>query len=551
MDRLVTWHDADAVRTSGDGTPAGLAPTRGWRSTIGLLRLGCLLLPLLILAVWGVHSWRAEHDRALKEAQRSVELVREYALRLVQTQESVLDHLISIMEEVERKGADGRMLQARIAALDDGFDFLLSLGVVTPKGRLVLSSRTLPLDDDVSDRSYFRALQAGSREIQFERLRLRLRRAGRDAVVIAKRRPGEAFAGAVISAVAVDAFTDFFGRIAADPGAAASLLRADGMLLVRHGPAEPPIRLPAEAPAMRAIAATESGTYRANAFADGIERLYAYSRVGELPLFVNIGVATRSILNAWLAGMVEVGGFLVIAAMLGFAAVTQAMRSLRAEEARRLAELDRSALEAMRRTAAFREMLLRELHHRVKNSLMTVQALIRLRGREAREAEPVLHEIEQRVLVLAKVHELLHVSQFASRLDLATFLRALCASPAIVPPGRAVTVSCEVEPVEVGIEQAVPAALVAIELLTNALKHAFPAGRPGRVTIALRREREEAVLAVRDDGIGLSEEPERRRLGLRLVDRFVAQLGGRLDTRRNGCTEFRVTFPVAVEPVAA
>nr|WP_280842842.1 ATP-binding protein [Pararoseomonas baculiformis] len=295
--------------------------------------------------------------------------------------------------------------------------------------------------------------------------------------------------------------------------------------------------LPPEVPSRQAIARADSGLYEAYALSDGVTRLYGYAKVADLPLYANFGVPLSTVRQTWLRGLLPVGGLLALAALLGCAAVLQAVQGVRAE-------VDRGLLEEARRRAEYQETLLRELHHRVKNSLMTVQALVRIRGGNT-GADKVL---QQRIMALGQVHDLLHVSEFVSRLDLSAFLRALCANPAVAPPEGGVTVHCDTDPVEVGVEQAVPLSLIVVELLTNALKHAFPSGRAGRITIGLRHIGDHACLSLRDDGVGLPPATQHgRRSGLWLVERLVGQIQGHLEIRRQGGTEFRLTFPLRLD----
>ncbi|MBP0443601.1 hypothetical protein J8J14_02315 [Roseomonas sp. SSH11] len=510
----------------------------GWSPALRMLMVGSIAIPLLLLLLWGERSWRIGEARAAEEARRNAELVREFALGVVRTQEAVLGHAADIAATVEGEGADGAVLHERLAALDAQTASVLSIVIVSPDGEIVASSRTHPVRIDVSDRSYFRELRDAQPADTGIRLdRLRLRPAGQDVIVASRRRPGPGFQGIVLSTIPVEAFTDFFGRIAADSHASASLLREDGLLLLRHDPDAPPVMLPPEVPSRQAIARADSGLYEAYALSDGVTRLYGYAKVADLPLYANFGVPLSTVRQTWLRGLLPVGGLLALAALLGCAAVLQAVQGVRAE-------VDRGLLEEARRRAEYQETLLRELHHRVKNSLMTVQALVRIRGGNT-GADKVL---QQRIMALGQVHDLLHVSEFVSRLDLSAFLRALCANPAVAPPEGGVTVHCDTDPVEVGVEQAVPLSLIVVELLTNALKHAFPSGRAGRITIGLRHIGDHACLSLRDDGVGLPPATQHgRRSGLWLVERLVGQIQGHLEIRRQGGTEFRLTFPLRLD----
>jgi two-component sensor histidine kinase len=497
-----------------------------------LLFLGSLLLPLLTAGLWGERSWRLEVARATAEASGNAELVREYALGVIRRHEAVLDAVAILADLADAPGADPDELHERLAALDRRHAPLVSLGVVSAGGQLVLSSRTHPVALDVSDRDYFRRARDGEAGLLIERLTIRP--SGQDVLVLSQRRPGAAFRGAVLATIPVEAFTELFAQLAPADRGSASLMRSDGLLLVRHTASARPVMIPPDAPFRRAIAAAEQGTYRALAVSDGIERIYGYARVPGLPLYANYGVSTASIAAGWRRDVAPVAALLVLAALLGCAAVLQTARKLRAE-------VDRATLDAARRRAEVQDTLLRELHHRVKNSLMTVQSLIRVRG-GGPDRDRVL---QQRVMALAQVHDLLHVSNFVSRLDVGAFLRALLGNPAIVPPERGLTVVCEADPVEVGVDTAVPLALTVVELVTNALKHAFPEGRGGRIAVTLCRRGPEAVLTVEDDGVGLPDAGTRGRTsGLRLVDRLVGQLRGELAVEAGRGTRFTLTFPV-------
>jgi two-component sensor histidine kinase len=503
-----------------------------------LLHLGAGALPICVLALWAWWSWQAALARAGDDAQRYAALVREYAQRVVQTQERTLEAaaaLLAVMPADAPPDVVGRHLSRLVA----GRGAPLSIAVIDPAGRMTVATGDAPIGLSVMDRPYFAPLRAAPPgAIRLERQVLRPN--GQDALVVAQRRPGEAFAGLLLATVPVRAFTDFFGTLAGDPRAAASLMRADGALLVRHRPELTAAILPPDAPAMRAIAGG-GGVFRVVAGTDNVDRLYAITQVEGHPLYASFGIAVDSLRSAWLHDMAPIAALLLLASVLGYTAVDRGLRALAAEDERRRAD---AATREARRMAELQETLLRELHHRVKNSMATVLALTRLRPADAQHADRVL---EQRVFALAKVHDLLHVAAFHSRLDVAAFLRALCASPAIVPPERGIPVLVRAEPVEVEVERATPLALIATELVGNALRHAFPHGRRGRVEVELRAPAAPdgpARLTVRDNGIGLLEGTlaAGRHSGLGLVQRLATQLGGSLEMRGAEGAEISLSF---------
>ncbi len=523
--------------TAVPGLPARLGAWRDWPAGLRLLLAGSLIVPVLLLLLWGERSWQLEWARAADEARRNGQLVAEFTRGALATQRAVLDHVATLAADIGDEA--GRVeLSQRLTTLKDVLPSVLSLTVFDAEGRLVASSRQRQSDLDVGERDFFRALQAGA-PVHVDRIRLRP--GGEDVVLIATRRRGMRFAGVLVSTLPVTAFTDFFGRIAAEPRAAASLMRADGRLLVRHRPEAPPMHLPPDVPARRAIAAGSPAVYEAFAITDRTWRLYGTSPVGDLPLYASFGVPRDAIVATWLQGMALVGALLLATSLACCVAVATAARRMQGAA-------DRAQLAEVERRAEMQEALLRELHHRVKNSLMTVQSLIRMQDGSPDAART----LQGRVIALAQVHDLLHVSGMSSRLELSDFIRTLCARTGFVQPDQQVELRTELERLEVAVEAAGPLALIVVELVTNALRHGFADGRAGRVTVSLGQQHGIGVLSVRDDGLGMPADVEpRRNAGLGLVDRLVGQLRGRLEVRRSGGTEVVVTFPLGSEPVRA
>jgi two-component sensor histidine kinase len=505
--------------------------------SLRLLQIGSIFLPLVLLIGWGAWSWTTERAVMVEKAQTNVELVQQYADRVIQSQQSMLSEVGDLLGEADLSDVDLEELHLRLARWVARSDFTLSLGIVSPEGDLLVSSLRFPLEIRVDDREYFQALREGGAEELFIE-RVTLRPSNREALVVAMRRPGEEFTGILTAAIAVEAFTDFFGRITTDERASASLMRSDGMLLVRHRPEDPATLLPADSATMQAVSSGDRGVYNALAITDGIERIYAFARVRDLPLFVHFGAPRAAIFEAWLRDMAVFGSLLGLAAILGLVGTTQAARRIDAEQARQHAEFDRRLLEEARKTAELRGALLSEVHHRTKNNLQNIHSLIKLNG-----SNPVKN-LEQRIWAITQVHDLLYNARNFEAVDLGEFLETLCTNPSIVPPEREIAVQCDVQKVEVGIDAAVPLALAAVELVTNAVKHAFPNGRSGSIGVKLRHSDGHADLVIDDDGIGIPEGTTRRNSGLRLVRGFVAQVNGKLEGNGNGGTSYSIRFPL-------
>jgi PAS domain S-box-containing protein len=212
----------------------------------------------------------------------------------------------------------------------------------------------------------------------------------------------------------------------------------------------------------------------------------------------------------------------------------------------------RKAEETIQASLREKEALLREIHHRVKNNLQVTSSLLRLQAAAIGDpaARSMFEETENRIRSMALVHEKLYQSTNLSRIDFADYIRTLGAllfrSSAITPENVVLEVSGG--EVFLSIDSAVPAGLIVNELLSNALKHAFPADRRGVIAVSLE-ERSDGWIRVhlRDNGIGLPEDFDLDRtgtLGLQLVHALVQQVDGRItiETLRPG-TGFIVDFP--------
>jgi two-component sensor histidine kinase/PAS domain-containing protein len=209
-----------------------------------------------------------------------------------------------------------------------------------------------------------------------------------------------------------------------------------------------------------------------------------------------------------------------------------------------------------------RETLLKELHHRVKNNLSVVISLLHLEASRSNVSEAMhsLVESANRVRSIALVHEMLSHSEDLSRIEIGQHLRTLAeqVTSSWSLSDRTARISVESDALWLDIERAVPISLVVYELLSNALRHAFDerslGERRAEVRITLTRPQPNtARLEVADNGRGLPESfslGSTKSLGLRLVSRLAAQLGGRLSVEEGPGARFAIELPVGEETSA-
>ena len=195
-----------------------------------------------------------------------------------------------------------------------------------------------------------------------------------------------------------------------------------------------------------------------------------------------------------------------------------------------------------------RTELFHEVHHRVRNNLAVLASLLRMKLRQATAAETRSTFVDMlgRIDAIGLVHEALYSSGELSRVPLSHYLEKLC--DAVVQLRRDQTrarLVLSVDDAHVPLPQAVPLGLIVNELVTNALKHAFPDGREGVVSVTFRSDGTQCELHIRDNGIGLppGAVEEKPRSGLQLVRALVQQLNGTLREETNEGVSVRLDFP--------
>jgi len=206
---------------------------------------------------------------------------------------------------------------------------------------------------------------------------------------------------------------------------------------------------------------------------------------------------------------------------------------------------------AVRASLAEKEILLKEVHHRVKNNLQIISSLLYLQAEQVED--PVALESfrvsRNRIASMALVHEEIYRSADLARIRLDNYIRDLL--PKIfgqVGQGAPVAADCRLDAVTVPIEQAVPAGLVVNELLTNAHKHAFRDNAQARLGVTLAVRNGSVEIEVADNGPGLAPDfavESTGTLGMQLVGNLARQLGGQVTARNDHGAVFSLTFPTA------
>ncbi len=218
---------------------------------------------------------------------------------------------------------------------------------------------------------------------------------------------------------------------------------------------------------------------------------------------------------------------------------------------------ERKRVEAqIRQSLREKELLLEEIHHRVKNNLQIMSSLFNLQMRFTQEptALKILKESQSRIRSMALIHEKLYHSEDLEHLDFADYLKSLTTYLShLYDMGSRVKLKLEISPLNLGMDKAIPCGILVTELVSNALKHAFPETdenkSSGEILIQLTQPKPQfAELSVSDNGIGLVKKPDFKKaktLGWHLIKTLSGQIDGELKIQIQNGTCVSILFPLS------
>jgi two-component system, sensor histidine kinase PdtaS len=520
------------MATSGQETAARPPPAS--RAVIAALALTGLLLVLVVLLA-GQFIWQSQQDakaategRAASAAYIASTHVRWLIEANLQTLRRVDDSL---------GGRRDLLTAGTVPDLDQAVTALpgaVYIWVFDADGRSVLTNEPEFASISIADRDYFVTLKSGA-EWDIGPLLIG-RHTGRKVFPIGRRieRDGQ-FLGAAVIYVPADHLAQFWQSMDLGPGSTVGLLRDDGWLVARYPVPERTLNLAGYTLFTEHLTKASEGFYEAAASpADGVARVVGYRRVEGLPLITVVGIPLEVLTDRFRE---RLGEITLVALPIGLALLLVSLwvvRLLRQEE---------RAHRALSQALEENRLLLREVHHRVKNNLQTVSALIRLQPGPSEPKEELMH----RIAAMTAVHEHIYGSDQFGRLDIADYIRTLVAGLR-EGYGSAVKVECELASVDVTPDQALPLGLIVNEVVSNAFKHAFPGGRPGLITLKLKvTELGQAVLRVQDNGVGY-QSGKPTGMGSRLIGGLAQQINGDYEFRNEDGTLFILTFPLIAAP---
>jgi len=208
------------------------------------------------------------------------------------------------------------------------------------------------------------------------------------------------------------------------------------------------------------------------------------------------------------------------------------------------------------------ELLMQEIHHRVKNNLQIVASLLNLQASRIRQpaARAEFQSARDRVRALATLHRHLYAHGEVHTINMREFLIELCGQLFQAmgeKAGERLRLEIEAPELKMSSDQAVPLALIVTEAVSNAVKYAFPGGRRGSILVHLTADGDQAKLEISDDGVGIpagrveTEAGTRDGIGLQLIRGFARQLGATLEVEEGDGTRYKVCMPLRRERLAS
>jgi two-component system NtrC family sensor kinase len=527
--------------------------------TLRTLFIASIVGPAVIAALVVFHQYHHAEREAYGHVRYTLGLLHEHAQRVFEIYDLVMDRAADRIRDL-----GWEEIRARAPALHQDFNRIVtgveqvgSLFLVDPTGRLAVSAIATPTPDlQSTDRDYFRAHVDEDRGTFVDGAVLS-RLSGRVVFNLSERKPSAdgSFNGVIALVSEQDYWLKFYGSLNANLAPSVSLVRAEGDTLVRFPRLEFGQARPSEQ-FMQSIREKDEGYYEITSRADNSRRIIGYRKLAQFPVYVVYTVSKDAVLASWRfeALMIALAAACASLVLLTItfllrqrmrlewhlqAALSDANRNLEANVAHRTEELSRALRE--------KEILLREVHHRVKNNLQMIASMIRIVGRsQPPKTRPVLEDVTRRIVAVGQVYDQIHKADDLARLQLGAYLQSVCDQLSYAFGHKGVSLRTELEPIMVDIDTALPAGLIAQELVSNAFKHGLSPEGKGEISVSLKRTGDLGVLTVRDSGAGLRAMPDSPGMGLKLVERLALQIDGILKKkdRPGGGAQFRLIFAI-------
>ncbi len=406
--------------------------------------------------------------------------------------------------------------------------------VVDRNGRTLLSTDPDIKPIDIRDREYFAAVEKGTKTFVSGLLVSRLN--SQQIFVFSRRleRNGVFVGAAMVSFQGNDLLKDVWEAVSLGENSTVSVIRKDGELVARYPAPDGPLNMSKYVLFTEYLPSSPNGTYEAISPADGAHRVVAY-RVVEGTDFVALASSDYRIGLAAFRGDVSIALTVLVLAAATSLAAGGWIRHLIRRDVMKSAELE-AALEDNR-------LLLREIHHRVKNNFQAVQGVIRMQQLPPDAQKALFDRIGAMIAVHEQIYDRDQFSAVSARHLIPSIVdRLICAY------SDNVSVKYDIDDFDLTPDQATSIALLVNEVVTNSLKYAFSGGGRGNLEVEFRKDdRGPSLLRIADNGSGFDPSTARKGMGSRIIRGVVSQLGGSCEYRSKNGTQFSAHLDLGAE----
>jgi two-component system, sensor histidine kinase PdtaS len=510
-----------------------MQPRESPQQTVGRAAFSVISLLFLaltvVLVIWLASSYRATAQRGVERVAAASKIVAANATWVSLLARETLHRIDTSLGANVPEHNPGQVLDLNAAVAD--LPPQVAAYVLGADGETLFSNNEDISAISATDRDYFVRLRNGQDEAASTLLISRA--TGRQIFVIGERleRNGR-FAGAAVVAFDASILRTVWDAVALGPNSTISLIRRDGQLVARHPEPKGPADMRNYVLFTDYMRKATAGIYRSTSPLDGENRLVGYEVIERTP-YVAIASADTTVVMAPFWRDLKTAALVFLIALGGFVVALLWINRLARADARHVTEL-RGALAA-------NKILMGEIHHRVKNNLQTVMALVRAQGFE-REA---VRQLNERILAMSAVHQQMYgFDQFAG-IPARDFIPAFV-TQLVGVYGRAISVAFEIDDVIVSPGKATPLALLLNELVTNSMKYAFEGRETGTISVSLHHgEQGVSKLTVSDDGRGFAAGAVNPGMGTKLINALVAQMRGQSDYRDADGTSFEARLSLS------
>jgi two-component sensor histidine kinase len=575
------------------------------RQFLGPLRRRLLLVFFIVLAVptafgilAAVDHYQGQVEQARRSTERYATLASNNETNLLWQSQRIVDDLAHdpLIRDVIARAGDVDQCEATLKKAIDPYPAYAVASVLTPEGDVLCRSTGNRSKSTAATQEWFKQVVTSGRSLLSGYTFAPIL----NEPILAFGMPVNDGQGKVIAVLALGIRLRWLAASGQEPGlppeASVDLLDKTGTPLVISDANTGSGGLPGDEYLTRVV--TGGALTFDAAGRDGVQRYYAVHPIAGGSLYILLGQPTRTLiaplqrdLGIQIAtlSLVVLGG--LAAALIGSQLLVTRWIARLTEEARiitlgdvpipynfsgaptEIRELNDTLMTMAARIKAReaelnesvsqKQMMLREIHHRVKNNLQTVTSLLNLYARIPRgEAiKQAFADVQTRINTLALVHRHLYESQDLREIDLAAFMSNLVRliQDGSGVPTRRVRLKVDIPSITLSGDRAVPLALLTTEILTNAFKHAFPDHRSGNIRVQMRADEDgRAVLTIADDGVGTAADAASMigsamgTMGQNLIRAFTRQLGGKLTASGPPGTTITLEFdlePTPAEPI--